>query len=78
MIYLAGGVEVDKAFVLKAVVLRGAEPARCQDWGHYRDDLHAPTKFLSETVLGPGRSGVLAIWSNRFQRRHHVHPKFFD
>lgn len=36
----------------------------------YRQDFHAPTKLLPETIQGPGRSEMPATWSNRFQCRH--------
>ncbi|MGH8439265.1 MAG: hypothetical protein ACRERW_09450, partial [Pseudomonas sp.] len=36
----------------------------------YRQDFHAPTKLLSETLLSPGRSGMPATWGDRIQCRH--------
>jgi len=36
----------------------------------YRQDFHAPTKLLSETVQSPGRSGMPATWRIHFQCRH--------
>ena len=36
----------------------------------YRQDFHAPTKLLSETIRSPGRSGMPATWRIHFQCRH--------
>lgn len=36
----------------------------------YRQDFHAPTKLLSETIQSPGCSGMPATWRNRVQCRH--------
>ncbi len=47
----------------------------------YYLDFHTPTKFLSETVQSPGRSGMPTTWGNRLERHHqprdqcHRHPQ---